>query len=111
MSSKESPKEAPSRPKIMRNIHRNKLLTHVKIGVGIALVSAVIFKFAVQIPKQNRYAEFYSNYNADESFERMVIADVLSSTKCEKKKKETDPCLPPDPNQKKKEEAVVAPPK
>lgn len=101
MSTKaESPKTNPSKPPQMRNLHRNQLLKHLKIGVGLAIVSAVAFKFAVQIPKQKRFAEFYADYNSDEAFEKMVVAGVLSSTQCEKKKKETDPCLPPDPPKK-----------
>lgn len=77
------------------------LLTHLKIGVALSIFAGVIFKFTVQIPKQKRFAEFYYNYNAEEAFEKMVAADVLSSTQCEKKKKETDPCFPPDDPKKK----------
>lgn len=90
-------------PPILRNIHKNRLIRHVQIGCGLALLSAVIFKFAVAIPRQNRYAEFYRDYNGEEYIEKMTEAGVLSSIQCEKKE-------PPPPEDKKKKTDEPPPP-
>ncbi|XP_013107434.1 cytochrome c oxidase subunit 6C-1 [Stomoxys calcitrans] len=56
---------------VMRGLHNMQTKRGLMIAIGLTTVITTAFKFLVNDPKKAAYAEFYKNYDAQKSFERM----------------------------------------
>ncbi|XP_061399371.1 cytochrome c oxidase subunit 6C-1 [Musca vetustissima] len=56
---------------LMRGLHNAQTKRGLAIAIGLTTVITTAFKIFVNNPKKEAYAEFYKNYDAQKSFERM----------------------------------------
>ncbi|XP_037910882.1 cytochrome c oxidase subunit 6C [Hermetia illucens] len=72
--------ETKSIPKpVLRGLHNATIKRNLIVALGLVVTITTAYKFAVNDVKKQKYAEFYKNYDAQKSFERMKKAGVLSA--------------------------------
>ncbi|XP_037927542.1 cytochrome c oxidase subunit 6C [Teleopsis dalmanni] len=67
-----TPAATGSIPKpVLRGLHNATIKKNLIVAIALTTVATVAFKVLVNDPKKKAYAEFYKNYDAEKSFERM----------------------------------------
>lgn len=63
----------------MRGMHNSLVKRNISFSVVAALVSGVSYYYAVAVPRKQRIADFYLNYDEEKSFARMRASGLLST--------------------------------
>ncbi|XP_067625831.1 cytochrome c oxidase subunit 6C isoform X2 [Eurosta solidaginis] len=61
---------AASKP-VLRGLHNATIKKNLTVAIALTAAVTVGWHFLVNKPKREAYAEFYKNYDAEKSFERM----------------------------------------
>ncbi|XP_011193557.1 cytochrome c oxidase subunit 6C-1 [Zeugodacus cucurbitae] len=56
---------------VLRGLHNATIKKNLTISIALTALVTVGWHFLVNKPKKDAYAEFYKNYDAQKSFERM----------------------------------------
>ncbi|GAB0096808.1 Cytochrome c oxidase subunit 6C [Sergentomyia squamirostris] len=68
----------PNKPQL-RGLHQATIKKNIAVGLVLSVISAVALKLAYNDPRKANYANFYKNYDAEASFERMRKAGWFQS--------------------------------
>ncbi|XP_027857552.1 cytochrome c oxidase subunit 6C [Xiphophorus couchianus] len=66
---------------VMRGLLAKRLKFHLPIAFGVAITTALMYKFAVTEPRKKAYANFYKNYDAVKEFKAMREAGIFESVR------------------------------
>ncbi|KXJ80714.1 cytochrome c oxidase subunit 6C [Aedes albopictus] len=66
---------------VLRGLHNASIKRNLAVAGVLCVVSVAAFNFLYVQPKQQAYADFYKNYDANKHFERMKNAGLLQSVK------------------------------
>ena len=50
----------------LRNLFRKEILRDILTACAIGIAGGVIFRYTIQLPRIQKYENFYKNYNANE---------------------------------------------
>ena len=64
---------------VMRDMHRNFSKMTMILGIGGGAVVGAAWWFGHASPKRHQVQDFYKNYDADKSFDKMVKAGLFQS--------------------------------
>ncbi|XP_016968918.1 cytochrome c oxidase subunit 6C-1 [Drosophila rhopaloa] len=64
---------------VLRGLHNATIKKNLAISLGLTAIITVAYKLLVNDPKKAAYADFYSKYDANKSFERMKAAGRFQS--------------------------------
>uniref|UniRef100_G3MSE9 Uncharacterized protein n=1 Tax=Amblyomma maculatum TaxID=34609 RepID=G3MSE9_AMBMU len=56
---------------------KSYLRKHIAICLTLGVIGGAAWRYLYAIPRKQRYADFYKNYDADAEYEKMVKAGVL----------------------------------
>lgn len=56
---------------VLRGLHNATIKKNLTVAIALTAVVTIGWSFLINKPKKEAYAEFYKNYNAQKSFERM----------------------------------------
>ncbi|XP_055372198.1 cytochrome c oxidase subunit 6C [Condylostylus longicornis] len=56
---------------VLRGLHNATIKRNLIVSLTLVTIVSTAYKFLVNDPKKTAYAEFYKNYDANKSFERM----------------------------------------
>ncbi|KAH8412877.1 hypothetical protein KR009_006443 [Drosophila setifemur] len=74
-----TPATSSSAGPVLRGLHNATIKRNLAVALGLTAIVTVAFKVLVNDPKKAAYAEFYSKYDANKSFERMKAAGRFQS--------------------------------
>ncbi|XP_017483002.1 PREDICTED: cytochrome c oxidase subunit 6C-1 [Rhagoletis zephyria] len=66
-----SPTTVSAAKPVLRGLHNATIKKNLTIALALTAVVTVGWSFLINRPKKEAYAEFYKNYDAQKSFERM----------------------------------------
>ncbi|CAG2116190.1 unnamed protein product [Medioppia subpectinata] len=52
---------------------------HLFISIGLSLVGAIAWKYAVAEPRKRTYAEFYKNYDVEKEEQRLIALGLYDN--------------------------------
>ncbi|KAI8042955.1 cytochrome c oxidase subunit 6C-1 [Drosophila gunungcola] len=64
---------------VLRGLHNATIKKNLAISLGLTAIITVAYKLMINDPKKAAYADFYSKYDANKSFERMKAAGRFQS--------------------------------
>ncbi|XP_047439286.1 cytochrome c oxidase subunit 6C-1 [Mugil cephalus] len=66
---------------LMRGMLAKRLRFHLPLAFGLAITSALAFKYAVTEPRKQAYADFYKQYDSVKDFNAMREAGIFESVR------------------------------
>ncbi|XP_068247168.1 cytochrome c oxidase subunit 6C-1 [Palaemon carinicauda] len=64
---------------LMRGLLTNQIKRNLAISGVLCVLTFTGYKYGVEKPRQQRYADFYKNYDAEKEFERMRNLGLFQS--------------------------------